>query len=101
MQTCDAQNHAFAFLLLKHHGLNIFCISLCVCCMQNERDVIEVFSLQMPCIFKGILENEKVLRVIGTLFGSVPMGLSFARVSRLHSAANVCSPSSLILGTGS
>ena len=49
--------------------------------MQNERDVIEVFSLQMPCIFEGILQNEKVLRVIGTLFGSVPMGLSFARVS--------------------
>lgn len=49
--------------------------------VQNERDVIEVFSLQMPCIFEGILENEKVLRVIGTLFGSVPMGLSFARVS--------------------
>ena len=49
--------------------------------VQNERDVIEVFSLQMPCIFEGILQNEKVLRVIGTLFGSVPMGLSFARVS--------------------
>ena len=60
---------------------HFLCI-LIVCCMQNERDVIEVFSLQMPCIFKGILENEKVLRVIGTLFGSVPMGLSFARVSR-------------------
>ena len=52
-----------------------------MCIVQNERDVIEVFSLQMPCIFEGILQNEKVLRVIGTLFGSVPMGLSFARVS--------------------
>ena len=51
-----------------------------MCILQNERDVIEVFSLQMPCIFEGILQNEKVLRVIGTLFGSVPMGLSFARV---------------------
>ena len=52
-----------------------------MCVVQNERDVIEVFSLQMPCIFEGILQNEKVLRVIGTLFGSVPMGLSFARVN--------------------
>ena len=94
VQTCGAQIYAFVFLLLKHHGLYISCVSLCMCCMQNERDVIEVFSLQMPCIFKGILENEKVLRVIGTLFGSVPMGLSFARVSRLHSPADVCSPSS-------
>ena len=52
-----------------------------MCWVQNERDVIEVFSLQMPCIFEGVLQNEKVLRVIGTLFGSGAMGLSFARVS--------------------
>lgn len=61
-------------------GSSLSCGLLHMCFVQNERDVIEVFSLQMPCIFEGILQNEKVLRVIGTLFGSVPMGLSFARV---------------------
>ena len=47
---------------------------------QDGRDVIEVFSLQMPRFFEAILENPKLLRVVGTLFGSPSVGRPFAQV---------------------
>ena len=51
--------------------------------MQNSRDVIEVFSLQMPRFFDAIIENPRLLRVVGTLFASPPIGPPFAQVMPL------------------
>ncbi|BDA47386.1 probable transcription-associated protein 1 [Coccomyxa sp. Obi] len=48
--------------------------------LSNPRDVIEVFSLQMPRFFDAIIENPRLLRVVGTLFASPPIGPPFAQV---------------------
>ena len=56
---------------------------------QDGRDVIEVFSLQMPRFFEAILENPKLLRVVGTLFGSPSVGRPFAQV-HMHAQTLFC-----------
>lgn len=52
--------------------------------MQDTRDCMEVFSKHMPRIFDAIIENSRLLRVVGTLFGSPIVGPTFAQV-RLQS----------------
>ncbi|EIE23491.1 hypothetical protein COCSUDRAFT_65942 [Coccomyxa subellipsoidea C-169] len=51
--------------------------------LTNPRDVIEVFSLQMPRFFDAIIENPRLLRVVGTLFASPPIGPPFAQEGEL------------------
>ena len=55
----------------------------CLWVEQNPRDIIEVFSLQMPRFFAAIIENPRLLRVVGTLFASPAIGPPFAQVCTL------------------
>ena len=38
--------------------------------MQDPRDVVEMFALQMPFLFRSVLDDHKLLRVFVTLLGS-------------------------------
>jgi hypothetical protein len=42
---------------------------------------MEVFSKHMPKVFMAVMENSRLLRVVGTLFGSPSVGPAFAQVN--------------------
>ncbi|KAK9813301.1 hypothetical protein WJX72_012102 [[Myrmecia] bisecta] len=48
--------------------------------LQDPRDVVEVFTMQMPLLFSSMLKDTKLIRVVAQLLSTQPTGRHFADV---------------------